>query len=202
MSRNNEKIRRPLLRYHGGKWILAPWIISHFPLHRIYVEPYGGAASVLLRKPPSEVEVYNDLQEDLVAMFRVLRDKEKAAELARLLALTPWARDEQMLALERSDDPVENTRRLIVCSHMSIGTDTACNRRHTGFRNYAQVHKIGSVPVQTWLSMPETIRLVVERLQGRCIIENCDALKTMAQHDSVHTLHYVDPPYVKETRGI
>ena len=85
---------RPVLRYHGGKWRLAPWIISHFPPHRVYVEPFGGAASVLLRKPRSYAEVYNDRWADVVNVFRVLREPVRARALKRLIALTPFARDE------------------------------------------------------------------------------------------------------------
>jgi DNA adenine methylase len=69
-----QKPKRPLLRYHGGKWRLAPWIISMMPAHRVYVEPFGGAASVLLQKPVSKVEVLNDKYSRVVNVFRVLRD--------------------------------------------------------------------------------------------------------------------------------
>jgi hypothetical protein len=49
-------------------------IIEHFPPHDTYLEPFGGAASVLLNKVPSPVEVYNDLDERITRLFRVLRD--------------------------------------------------------------------------------------------------------------------------------
>ena len=65
---------RPPLKWYGGKHYLASWIISHFPEHRIYLEPFGGGASVLLNKPPVEVETYNDIDLRLTRFFRVLRD--------------------------------------------------------------------------------------------------------------------------------
>ena len=74
MNGNGRNVKRPALRYHGGKWKIAPWIIKHFPEHDCYVEPYGGGASVLLRKRPSFLEVYNDVFGSVVNFFKVLRE--------------------------------------------------------------------------------------------------------------------------------
>lgn len=59
----------------GGKRILAKTIISMMPEHHCYVEVFGGAGWVLFRKTPSEVEVWNDLNSDLVNLFRIVRNK-------------------------------------------------------------------------------------------------------------------------------
>lgn len=87
-------VARPVLRYHGGKWKLAPWVISQMPRHSVYVEPFGGGASVLLRKEPLGAECYNDLDGQVVNVFRCLQDPESAEEIRRRISLTPFARQE------------------------------------------------------------------------------------------------------------
>jgi DNA adenine methylase len=190
---------RPVLRYFGGKWMLAPWIISHFPPHRVYVEPFGGAASVLMRKPRAYAEVYNDLCGDVVNLFRILRDRERAKELEYALRLTPFARDEFNEAYEQTVGPIERARRLIIRAYMGFGSDGHnMTSGKTGFR--AASNRSGTTPAHDWASFPEQIIRFHERLAG-VVIENRDAKEVMAQQDSAETLHFVDPPYVHETRG-
>lgn len=189
------KPTRPALRWHGGKWLLAPWIIQNLPPHRVYVEPFGGAASVLIRKPRSYAEVYNDLDGEVVNLFRVMRDPSAAPRLVTAVSLTPFARDEQAAAYEMSDDPVERARRLIVRSFMGFGSNGV--HRATGFR--ANSNRSGTTPSRDWANYPDGLRAIVERFSG-VVIENRDACKVMAAHDCTEALHYVDPPYLAETR--
>jgi DNA adenine methylase len=78
---------RPLLRYFGGKWMLAPWVISHFPVHSKYIEPFGGGGSILLSKSVVHAEIYNDLDSDIVNLFSVVRSN--LPEFLDQIKLTP-----------------------------------------------------------------------------------------------------------------
>jgi len=184
-----------MLRYHGGKWMLAPWIISHFPEHRIYCEPYGGAASVLLRKPRAYCEVYNDLDGEIVSLFRIVRDR--GNELLAKLAATPFARDEYRLSFLPCEDPLEQARRTVIRSYMGFGSNSLCRQVKSGFR--ANSHRSGTTAAQDWKNFPEALPAIIERLRG-VVIENREAEKIIAQHDSPQTLHYCDPSYIHATR--
>jgi DNA adenine methylase len=188
--------KRPVLRYHGGKWKLAPWIISHFPPHRIYTEAFGGGASVLLRKSRAYGEIYNDLDGEVVTLFRVLR--ESGDELVRRLRLTPFARAEFDLSYERSADPVEQARRTVVRSFMGFGSDSASGIK-SGFR--ANSNRSGTTPAHDWASYPDKLAAAIDRLRG-VVIENRDATTLIPAHDAPDTLHYVDPPYPHATRTV
>lgn len=187
---------RPALRYHGGKFRLAPWLMQFFPDHGCYVEPFGGAASVLLRKPRVYAEVYNDLDGDIVNFFRVLRDPVLRADLIQSCILTPYARDEFDLAYEPTDDPLERARRTAVRAAMGFGSAGA-TKATTGFRTDTR-RKYGTAQ-HNWMDYPSSLGVIGERFAG-VLIENRDAVDVMQDHDGPDTLHYVDPPYVFETR--
>jgi DNA adenine methylase len=195
MMQARPEIRRPALRYFGGKWMLAPWILSFFPQHDVYVEPFGGAASVLLRKPRAKVEIYNDLDSEVVNVFRVLRDPVASKALASLLLLTPFAREEFRAAYEPSLDPVERARRMICLSLMGIGADAVFGRT-SGFRSKAMDRRN---PALDWQNYPREVAKFCERLAG-VTIESRPAHQVMRDFDTPKTLHYVDPPYMHGTR--
>jgi DNA adenine methylase len=196
-------VTRPVLRYHGGKWKLAPWIISHFPDHRVYVEPFGGGASVMMRKSRSYAEIYNDMWSLVVNVFRVLRDPVQAAKLETQLRLTPFAREEFDQCgddqITQFEDPVERARRTIFRSFSGFGSASTNAKHSTGFR--ANSKRVGGTPARDWMNYPDQIRYFVERLQG-VIIENRPAIDVIKQHDSLGALHYIDPPYLHSTRNM
>ncbi|HBQ1881582.1 TPA: DNA adenine methylase [Klebsiella pneumoniae] len=190
------KIKHPAIRYHGGKFRLAPWIIEQMPEHVCYVEPFGGAAGVLLRKPRSYSEVYNDLDGEVVNLFRVLRNPELNQRLQDACRLTPYSRDEFCHAQQPATDSVERASRMVVRACMGFGSAAGIGG-NSGFRGDSK--RKYATAAHLWERYPENLAALCQRLQG-VIIENKDALSVMRAHDAQTTLHYIDPPYVPETR--
>lgn len=188
----------PVLRYHGGKFRLASWICSLFPPHRAYIEPFGGAASILLSKPAAEFELYNDLDGDVVNVFRVLRDPTAANRLREACRLTPFARAEFEMAYEPTDCDIERARRTLFRAWAGFGSAGA-TKGATGFRSYTGEYRSANV-AHIWQRVPEHIAAFTERLSG-VIIEHRPALELMQQHDADDALFFLDPPYLHETRS-
>lgn len=185
--------KRPITRYYGGKWRLAPAIVAAMPKHHVYVEPFAGMLSVFLQKPRATCEVVNDVCDEVVNVFAMLRDR--GAELARLMELTPYSRTEYVRAYERAECPLENARRFLFRCTAGIGTNSAMKRN--GFRT--SLCDVKHATATSWANLPPHLDAIIGRLRG-VIIENRPALQVMEQYDAEHTLHYCDPPYLASTR--
>lgn len=182
--------------WFGGKQHLAPLLASLLPPHAVYVEVFGGAASLLWAKAPSPLEIYNDLDSNLVNFFRVLRNPAQAAQLHALLDLTPYSRQEYLdcrASWRDAADPVERARRWFVALVMSFSkssgvqhgwafTRTPNAQKPRAFRGWAQ-----ALP-----SFTQRLALVQ--------IEHGSYADIFARYDAPGACFYCDPPYLPETR--
>lgn len=188
-------------KYPGAKWQLADWITSFFPQHNVYLEPFFGSGAVFFRKMPVRYETINDLDGRVVNFYRVCRDKPE--ELARVLALTPYSREEFEIIQEAcageeiqlTGEPVEDARRFIVRCSQGFGSKMA---GRVGWKNTK--HSEGPSNPRVWSRVPETVLLVAERLKN-AQIENRPAVELIEGYNAPDCLIYADPPYLRSTRG-
>ncbi len=181
-----------IMKYPGSKWKIADWIVKHFPPHKVYCEPYFGSGGVFFTKQPSYIETINDLNGDVVNLFKVCR--ERPEELAAAIEMTPFAREEYTNCHEITGDDIGRARRTLVRYHQSYGT---CNSNKNSWRNSQASNSPRCAAV--WKQLPQIITDVCGRLKD-AQIENVDALKLIERYDDPETLLYLDPPYLQSIR--
>jgi DNA adenine methylase len=177
------------LTYAGGIWTLFSKVLRLIPPHRVYVEPFGGSGRVLFNKRPSESEVYNDINGDLVNFFRVLRDDEKWRKLREKLLLTPYSRQEFEDALSGRDgrelDDVERARRFFVlCRQSFIGS----------LKEWSNAKKSNNM-ITTYYNAIDFFPYFHARLRN-VKIEHGDFENVIYRYDTPETFFLVDPPYI------
>lgn len=181
-----------VLKYPGAKNRIAPWICEYIPEHKVYLEPYAGSLAVLFNKKRSHIETVNDLHDEVVNYFRVLRDNEE--ELRKLIELTPYSRTEYEKAYEKCDSDIERARRFCVRCWMGFG---CANLYRNGFKSGQQSNSPN--PARAWGKLLETMKIASERLKG-VQIECLPALELIKRYDTEDVFMYLDPPYLWETR--
>lgn len=180
---------RPALRC--DKWRLAEWVLAHFPQHATYVEPFGGSADVLLQKPLSTVEVYNDQDGEVVNFFSVLR--EHADRLVRAIKMTPYARAELERAFEPTEDALERARRFYVRTWQQ--EIRPVSQRQPAW-HYERAPLYGRPVIEDWNETDRLYEVAFRLKQVQIECDSCEAV--IARYDERDTLFYVDPPYVQD----
>lgn len=186
---------KAIIKYPGSKWSIANWIISFFPEHHSYLEPYFGSGAVLFNKSRSNIETVNDLDGNVVNLFEWIRkDPEK---LAHEIYWTPYSRkvyEEAFAAVP--EDSLRKTVNFYIRLNMGHGFRT--NGEKVGWKNDVQGRE-RAYAAQDWCNLPEKIMQAAERLRG-VQIENKPAVELIQRFNYSNVLIYADPPYVLRTR--
>jgi DNA adenine methylase len=209
ISDSEAKERMSAFAWYGGKASHLAWLLPLLPRCKHFVDVFGGSAAVLLNRDPSPIETYNDLDNNVVNFFRVVRSQPD--ELMRLLHLTPYSREDRKEALRAMREPPPNTtldlehaRLFFIMARQTqrgqaqMITDSELNAwRFT--RNIIQ-RGIAVYNAQ-WQSGIDGLAAIAARLRN-VQIENYPALDVIRLYNDPGVLLYCDPPYVHDTRRL
>lgn len=188
---------RMILKYPGAKWRIADWIISHMPKHHSYVEPFFGSGAVFFKKQPSKIETINDLDENVVNLFNVVRRDSES--LIRAVTYTPYSRQEYENAFTApQENEIEKARRFLVKCWQGHGFRNI-ERYRSGWKNDVQGRE-AAYALRNWYRLPQWIEAIVERLR-EVQIEQRPAVEIIKRFNYPNVLIYADPPYVLSTRS-
>ena len=188
---------RSIIKYPGAKWSLAHWIISHFPEHHSYLEPFFGSGAVLFTKARSHIETVNDRDGDVVNLFSWIKNDPE--RLARAIYWTPYARDVYEKAWEAQHTETDSFQRAVdFYVRMMMGHGFRTTGEKVGWKNDIQGRE-RAYAAGNWASVPDLIFSAAERLRG-VQIENRPAVELIPRFNYPNVLIYADPPYLLQTR--
>lgn len=183
------------MKYPGSKWSIADWIISFFPKHHSYLEPFFGSGAVLFNKPRSNIETVNDLDGNVVNLFEWI--KKDPEQLAHEIYYTPYARQVYEDAFTKiPEDSLGKAVNFYIRLNMGHGFRT--NGEKVGWKNDVQGRE-KAYASQDWVNLPEKIMQATERLRG-VQIENKPAVELVQRFNYKNVLIYFDPPYMPGVR--
>lgn len=186
---------RAVLKYPGSKWRIADWIIEKMPEHHSYLEPYFGSGAIFFNKEPSNIETINDIDEDVINLFKVIRNNTE--ELIKKITYTPYSRKEYDSAfiVDKQDDDIELARKFLIRCWQGIGSHS---KYKSGWKNDVQGRE-RAYAVRNWYRLPDRIYDIIDRLK-EVQIENIPAVELIKRFNSEKVLIYADPPYLMNTR--
>ncbi len=185
-----------VLKWPGAKWSIADKIVDLMPEHKIYLEPFFGSGAIFFSKTPCNTEILNDLDGEVVNLFKCIRDNPE--ELSRAVYFTPYSREEYKESYDRSGTDIERARQFLIRANMARA---GMQYYSSSWRHAGPV--LGATCKQRvsgdWSKIPERILETATRLKD-AEIESTNALDLIKKYNRQDCLIYVDPPYLLSTR--
>lgn len=187
---------KPPIHWYGGKTLQTKNLLPFIPEHHCYVEPYGGSGALLFAKEPSKVEVYNDLHKDVVNLYAVIRNNFE--QFSNSVSLSPYSRSDLNSAWLHLQIPILlNADFIARARDFFIVARQSFSARHNVKPGWSSSKKTNHA--LAWMNAIDKLPEIHERLRN-VQIECRPALEVMRQYDEKQTFHYLDPPYLAETR--
>lgn len=187
------------IKYFGGKGTMFNSIIHYFPdrtKYNTYIEPFGGSFSIGLMKEPVEIEMYNDLEQNVYSLYKVLSDPEMFKQFKEKCDLVLYSEDirAEFIRNLKSDnlsmvDRAFNFFYVNRTSHNGVG----------GFSKNTYVRRGMSKSISDFLSAIDRLPELHDRL-SRVIVTNMDGIEMIYKYNTSNVFLYCDPPYEQSTR--
>ena len=188
-------MRSPII-YPGGKGSMTTRILKYIPKHKTYLEPFFGGGSIFFKKQPCGFETINDINSDVINLFKTIRDKGK--EFREYMELTPCSREIFEESKSYKEYEAGSFERAVLYfinlrqSFSAVGEAWGYSINNTDNRKKAQ-------SVNRWLFCIKSLPEIIERLK-HAQIENDDFEKAIKRFDNQDSFIYCDPPYLLKTR--
>jgi DNA adenine methylase len=192
MVRQKPRLKTPIT-YYGGKQQMLQHILPLIPDHETYTESFAGGLAVFWAKEPCQSEIINDVDQEIVNFYEVLRTNPKALE--KLVASTLHSRSQYEDALTIYHNPhlFDNVKR-------AWAFWTATSQGFASKIGTWGYDKKGKQPIRVEGKKSLDLSVYSDRLEA-VTIDNNDAVKIIQAHDSEDSFHYVDPPYIFSNQG-
>jgi DNA adenine methylase len=191
MNETTDVMLNSPFKWVGGKSRLRKQIIPILPKHTCYVELFSGAAWVLFGKPKSDVEVLNDIDQELITFFRVVREKPEELIASFEWELVSRAEFERLSCLEPEQlTDIQRAHRFYYLIMAGWGGELKYPRFATSITDGGHGNRL----IGALKTLRERLVPVHERLRT-VIIENLDWQECFKRYDRANTVMYIDPPY-------
>ena len=174
---------------------MAKYLLELIPKHNLYIEPFFGGGNMFFSKPPSKMEIINDLSDNIFSLYKVIADENKYKQLQHRLELTPYHAKFRYDYKQKLNEELTIEDRAFYYLYVNRTSFNGVG----GFSCTKLIRNNMIRSVSDYLSLIPHLEEIHNRLRN-VVVENKDALELILKYDDNDVFFYLDPPYIQSTR--